>query len=105
MRKALRILASAGLLAACLFALPASEGRAGAPGDIGSALQHQPLVTPVLVWRDCQRIAMCTGCRPVYKCRSCAYKRQCFRGRCQWGDVCVWGPYLKVLPRGARIIR
>ena len=58
-----------------------------------------------LVWRDCQRIAMCSGCRPVYKCRSCAYQRSCTAGVCGWGDVCVWGPYVKVLPRGARIIR
>ena len=58
-----------------------------------------------LVWRDCQRIAICTGCRPVYKCRSCSYKRTCAGGVCGWGDVCVWGPYVKVLPRGARIIR
>ena len=95
----------AGLMAACLFALPATEGKAGAPGDIGSALKHEPIFTPVLVWKDCQRIAMCTGCRPVFKCRSCTYRRTCAGGICGWGDVCVWGPYLKVLPRGARIIQ
>jgi hypothetical protein len=95
----------AGLMAACLFALPTTEGKAGPPGDIGSALQYEPIFTPVLVWRDCQRIAMCTGCRPVFKCRSCSYRRTCAGGICGWGDVCVWGPYLKVLPRGARIIQ
>jgi hypothetical protein len=95
----------AALMAACLLALPATELRAGPPGDIGSALQHEPLFTPVLVWRDCQRIALCTGCRPVFKCRSCTYRRTCAGGICGWGDVCVWGPYVKVLPRGARIIR
>ena len=58
-----------------------------------------------IVWKDCQRIAMCSGCRPVYKCRSCSYQRTCAGGICGWGDVCVWGPYLKVLPRGARIIQ
>ena len=105
MRKALLKLALAGLISACLLALPATEGRAGAPGDIGGALEHTPLFTPVLVWKDCQRIAMCTGCRPVYRCRSCSYQKQCFRGRCQWGDICVWGPYVRVLPRAARIIR
>jgi hypothetical protein len=76
----------AALMAACLLALPADEASA-------------------LVWRDCQRIAMCTGCRPVFKCRSCSYRRTCAGGICGWGDVCVWGPYVKVLPRGARIIR
>ncbi len=80
-----------------------AEGRG--PADIGAALKHEPIFTPVLVWKDCQRIAMCTGCRPVYKCRSCSYQRTCAGGICGWGDVCVWGPYLKVLPRGARIIR
>ena len=86
MRKALSMLGLAGLVAACLLALPASDAKA-------------------LVWKDCQRIAMCTGCKPVYRCRSCSYQKQCFRGRCQWGDICVWGPYVRVLPRGARIIR
>jgi hypothetical protein len=105
MRKALLMLALAGLVAAGLGLLPANEGKAGAPGSIGTALQSEPIFTPVLVWRDCQKIALCTGCRAVYKCRSCAYKRTCAGGICGWGDVCVWGPYVKVLPRGARIIR
>ena len=86
MRKALFMLGLAGLLAAGLLTQQADEASA-------------------LVWRDCQRIAMCSGCRPVYKCRSCAYKRSCTAGVCGWGDVCVWGPYVKVLPRGARIIQ
>ena len=86
MRKTLFMLGLAGLMAAGLVTLQADEASA-------------------LVWRDCQRIAMCSGCRPVYKCRSCAYKRSCADGVCGWGDVCVWGPYVKVLPRGARIIR
>ena len=76
----------AALMAACLLALPADEASA-------------------LVWRDCQRIALCTGCRAVFKCRSCSYRRTCAGGICGWGDVCVWGPYVKMLPRGARIIR
>ena len=58
-----------------------------------------------LVWKDCQRISLCEGCRPVYKCRSCQYQRTCAGGVCGWGDVCVWGPYVRVLPRGARIIQ
>ena len=86
MRKTLFMLGLAGLMAAGLVTLQADEASA-------------------LVWRDCQRIAMCSGCRPVYKCRSCSYKRTCAGGICGWGDVCVWGPYVKVLPRGARIIR
>ena len=86
MRKALLMLGLAGLFAAGLFALPVREASA-------------------LVWKDCQKIAMCTGCRAVFKCRSCSYRRTCAGGICGWGDVCVWGPYLRVLPRGARIIR
>jgi hypothetical protein len=85
MRKALTMLGLAGLLAAGLLALPSGEANA-------------------IVWKDCQKIAMCTGCRPAYRCRSCTYQRTCAGGICGWGDVCVWGPYLKVLPRGARII-
>ena len=85
MGKALLMLGLAGLFAACLVALPVNKATA-------------------LVWKDCQRVAMCTGCQPVYKCRSCSYQRRCPGGVCGWGDVCVWGPYIKVLPRGARII-
>jgi hypothetical protein len=105
MRKAFLMLGLAGLMAACLFALPGSESRAGALADLKDAVQTQPLYTPVLVWKDCQRIARCSGCRPVYKCRSCQYRRTCAGGICGWGDVCVWGPYVRILPRGARIIR
>jgi len=86
MRKTLIMLGLAGLVAASLSVLPAGEAHA-------------------LVWKDCQRIALCEGCRPVYKCRSCQYQRSCAGGVCGWGDVCVWGPYVKVLPRGARIIQ
>jgi hypothetical protein len=86
MRKTLIVLGLAGLAAAGLMALQAGEARA-------------------LVWKDCQRIALCEGCRPVYKCRSCKYQRTCAGGVCGWGDVCVWGPYVRVLPRGARIIQ
>jgi hypothetical protein len=85
MRKALLFLGSAGLLAACLLTLPAGEAQAR-------------------VWKDCQRIAKCSGCQPVFRCRSCEYRRSCAGGVCGWGDICVWGPYVKVLPRGARII-
>ena len=85
MQKMLLTLGFVALMAAGLVAPPVSE-------------------TEARVWRDCQRIARCTGCRPVYKCRSCQYQRMCARGQCSWGDVCVWGPYVKVLPRGARII-
>ena len=86
MRKTLIVLGLAGLAAAGLLALQSGEVRA-------------------LVWKDCQRIALCEGCRPVYKCRSCQYQRTCAGGVCGWGDVCLWGPYVRVLPRGARIIQ
>jgi len=86
MRKALIMLGLAGAMAASLMAWPTEQASA-------------------LVWKDCQRIARCSGCRPVYRCRSCQYRRTCAGGICGWGDVCVWGPYVRVLPRGARIIR
>ena len=105
MRKRLILLSLIGLMAAGLGVLTADSARAWMPGGIGAAPQHQSLVTKVLIWKDCQEIALCTGCRPVYKCRSCTYQRTCKYGMCQWGDICVWGPYLKVLPRGARILR
>jgi hypothetical protein len=102
MRKKLILLALIGLAGVCLGGLAAT---AAMPGGLGGAPSHETLVTPVRVWKDCQAVAMCTGCRPVYHCRSCSYQRTCKYGICQWGDVCVWGPYVRVLPRGARIIR
>jgi hypothetical protein len=86
MRKTWFLLGLAAVAAVCFAALPAEKAAAR-------------------VWKDCQRVALCTGCAPVYRCRSCSYQRTCAGGRCGWGDVCVWGPYVKVLPRGARIIR
>jgi hypothetical protein len=86
MRKTWFLLGLVALAAACLSALPAEKASAK-------------------VWKDCQRVALCEGCRPVYRCRSCTYQRTCQGGVCGWGDVCVWGPYVRVLPRGARIIR
>ena len=103
MRNALMRLALAGMIA-CLGALSRTDVKADMSG-LGGALPHQSLVTPVRISKDCQAIAMCTGCRPVYRCRSCSYQRTCTAGICGWGDVCVWGPYIRVLPRGARIIR
>lgn len=98
-------LALLGLLG--LMALSFGDSRAGAWSPLGfeDAAAPAAIATPVKVWRDCQEIALCTGCKPQYKCRSCQYKRTCAGGLCSWGDVCVWGPYLKVLPPGARIIR
>ena len=95
------------LLALSLGWLPSEAVKAGAAmtGHVGGTFPNQTLVTPVLVWRDCQRIARCTGCKPVYRCRSCTYQRQCprRRGPCEWVDVCVWGPYLPLAPRGVPI--
>lgn len=104
-RKAWLMLILAGLMAAGFGLFASFDTRAASPTALSSALQHQSLLTPAKVWKDCQAIAMCTGCRPVYRCRSCTYQRTCQGGRCGWGDVCVWGPYVKVLPRGARILR
>lgn len=95
------------LLALAVGALAALEAKAAAAmaGSVASAVQHQPLAQPVVTWRDCQRIARCNGCRPVYRCRSCTYQRQCprRRGPCAWSDVCVWGPYVPIAPRGVPI--
>ena len=107
MREALVKLALICLMAIGLWALTPSGAMAGAfePGGIGAVAEPQPLWTKVLVWRDCQRIARCTGCQPVYHCRSCSYQKSCSRGLCEWGDVCVWGPYLPLAPKGVRIIQ
>ena len=94
------------LLAVVLVGGSSMEARA-APlaSGLTAAVTYQSPVQPVLVWRDCQRIARCSGCKPVYRCRSCSYQRQCpRRGPCAWTDVCVWGPYLPVAPRGVPII-
>jgi hypothetical protein len=104
-RSARITLALLGLMA--LIALTFGDSRAGAWSPLGfeDAADPAPIATPVKVWRDCQEIALCKGCRPVYKCRSCKYQKKCVRGFCEWRDVCVWSPYMKVLPPGARIIR
>jgi hypothetical protein len=93
-------------MALCLAAFLTLEGQAGAwlPGGFEQAAPS-PIATPVKVYKDCQEIALCAGCQPRYKCRSCQYQRVCARGLCEWRDVCVWGPYVKVLPPNARIIR
>ena len=95
----------AGLLA--LVALSFEDSRAGSwsPRGLEEAAAPAPIAAPVKVFRDCQEIALCTGCKPQYKCRSCKYQKACSRGHCEWRDVCVWGPYVKVLPPNARIIR
>lgn len=103
MRKARIALGLAGLVALSLAAL--GQADAWSPNGLGAAAPHAPIATPAKVFRDCQEIALCTGCKPVYKCRSCEYQRVCTRGFCEWRDVCVWGPYVKVLPPGARIIK
>ena len=105
MQKALVWLALVCLIGTGLGVFSPSDARAAsaAPGSIAGVLQHEPLFTPVRVWRDCQRIARCTGCQPVFHCRSCSYQRTCKYGLCEWGDVCVWGPYLPLAPRGVRI--
>jgi hypothetical protein len=83
----------------------AEAGAGAALATSAGGLQHESLVAPARVWRDCQRIARCNGCRPVYHCRSCTYQRTCRKnyGYCGWADVCVWGPYLPVAPRGVPI--
>jgi hypothetical protein len=107
MRISLLGLISALLLAVSLGAMPAEQARAGSflGGGLTNGLPHQSPVQPALVWRDCQRIARCNGCKPVFRCRSCTYQRQCSSRRrpCEWVDVCVWGPYLPVAPRGVRV--
>ena len=107
MHKSLIWLFLALFLAVSLGAMPPEEAKAGAAmaGNMAGAVQHQTLVEPVRVWRDCQRIARCNGCRPVYRCRSCTYQRQCpsRRAPCEWSDVCVWGPYIPLAPRGVPV--
>lgn len=104
MGKALIALALAAVVAIGLGMVAKRDAQAGAFGQLGSAVETQPLYTPVLKFKDCQRVALCTGCKPVFRCRSCEYRRTCEAGRCFWGEVCEWGPYVRTLPRGARII-
>jgi len=98
-------LALAGLAALSLVALSAMDRSAGAFSLFGDTVRPAPIATPVKIYKDCQQISFCNGCRPVYKCRSCNYQKMCSHGSCEWQDICVWGPYVKVLPPGARIIR
>lgn len=97
-----------GLALLLVFAIAGSARQAEAgigTGIAGAAIQHETLVTPVVVWRDCQRIARCSGCAPVYRCRYCNYQRTCRNnyGYCGWADVCTWGPYMPRAPRGVPI--
>ncbi|HEY8264787.1 MAG TPA: hypothetical protein VIG26_10560 [Methyloceanibacter sp.] len=93
------------LLGAMLSTLPAGDAKAGLSSvpHVSVTLKQQSLVTPAKVWRDCQRIARCHGCTPVYRCRSCSYVKKCYGRLCEWGDVCVWGPYIPLAPRGVRV--
>lgn len=105
MRTARISLVLAGLLALSAVALSAMDRSAGAFSLFGDVVRPAPIATPVKIYKDCQAIAFCNGCRTVYKCRSCNYRKVCNRGLCEWRDICVWGPYVRVLPPGARIIR
>lgn len=91
------------LICMIVFAGAGSSAMAG-PMQTQRSPEQQTLAIPVKVWRDCQRIARCTGCKPVYRCRSCEYQRNCAGGRCGWADICVWGPYIPLAPKGVRII-
>lgn len=105
MQKLLVAALFACLLGALLSILTAGGAKAGlssAP-NISVTLQQQTLVIPAKVWRDCQRIARCHGCAPVYRCRSCSYEKKCYGRLCEWGDVCVWGPYIPLAPKGVRV--
>lgn len=105
MQKLLVAAMFACLLGAMLSSLPASDAKAGLASvpNFSAALRQQNLVTQVKVWRDCQRIARCHGCTPVYRCRSCSYEKKCYGRLCEWGDVCVWGPYIPLAPKGVRV--
>ncbi|MCJ7598452.1 MAG: hypothetical protein MUO41_07475 [Methyloceanibacter sp.] len=105
MQKQILALVFACLLGVVVSYLPAGDAKAGLSSvpNVSATLQHQNLVTPARVWRDCQRIARCNGCTPVYRCRSCSYQKQCYGRLCEWGDVCVWGPYIPLAPKGVRV--
>jgi hypothetical protein len=105
MQKLLVAAIFACLLGALLSSLPAGDAKAGLASipNISIIPHQQNLVTPAKVWRDCQRIARCRGCTPVYRCRSCSYEKTCYRRLCEWGDVCVWGPYIPLAPKGVPV--
>jgi hypothetical protein len=105
MQKLLVAVICACLLGALLSTLPAGDAKAGVSSapNVSITLQHRNLVTQARVWRDCQRIARCHGCAPVYRCRSCSYEKKCYGRLCEWGDVCVWGPYFPLAPKGVRV--
>jgi hypothetical protein len=102
-----------GLVLALLVISIAAGAARHAEANVGSAIAasaasispQASLVQPVVVWRDCQRIARCNGCAPVYHCRYCNYQRTCRNnyGYCGWADVCTWGPYMPRAPRGVPI--
>ena len=63
MRKSSVWLVLALLLGALFGAGPMSDAKAGAAisGGVAGAIQHQPLLQPVLVWRDSGPMGAATG--------------------------------------------
>ena len=85
MRKALLILGSAGLLAACLSRFPRRDAGAGMEG-----LPAHRLLQRVQARISAAASASTSAPAPAASAAGAM--------------SCVWGPYVRVLPRGARII-
>lgn len=88
-----------GLLGLLLLAV------AAVPGGAARALDAMSLVTPVKATNICKQIVPCKTCRPVYRCRTCRKRPICNHGICHYRMMCGWGPALKSLPKGARLVR
>ena len=53
----------------------------------------------------CKAVVRFAGCKPVYRCRVCRKRPICTHGVCIYRTLCGWGPALKSLPKGARLVR
>ncbi|WP_141701143.1 hypothetical protein [Methyloceanibacter methanicus] len=85
-----------GLLLLTALAVPASDARSS---------DAMSMVTPVKAAPVCKEVIGCKNCRPVYRCRSCRKWPICIHGVCHYRTLCGWGPTLKSLPKGARVVR
>ena len=79
-----------------------------APISAADASVVTAMVIPVKAAKGppvCKAVVRCAGCKPVYRCRSCRKRPICTPGVCIYRTMCGWGPALRSLPKGARLVR
>ena len=90
-------------IVAGLFGLALLVGIAVPVSDASAAMMMQ--VKSAKAPPVCQKVIRCAGCQPGYRCRACRKRPICTHGICHYRTMCGWGPALKALPQGARLVR